>query len=76
MCNDAEQYRRHWASLTDRSPREVYVPKALQDTSAPETAEVFVKHRGRTHKITLNVDASAPGWVSGMITGVEEVTPS
>lgn len=30
MLDTAESYRNYWSTLTDRSPREVYVPEALR----------------------------------------------
>lgn len=40
---DAEAYARHWASVTDRAPSDVYIPHALREapweTPGAETPE-------------------------------------
>lgn len=42
MCDDAE-YRAYWATLTDRSEQDVYVPVALREETKEEVGNASVE---------------------------------
>lgn len=78
MCNDADEYRRYWSALTDRSEREVYVPEALRPDPEP-TVPIFVQSGGHTIRVDLADAHVTPGpdgrgqFVSGTVVGTETV---
>lgn len=78
MANDADEYRRYWSAMTDRTPREVYVPEALRDP-VPDTVPVFVQSGGHVLRVDLADAHVVPGpdgrgaAVSGTVAGTEVV---
>lgn len=73
---DANQYRAYWATATGKNPSEIYVPLALRDEppADPESVTMVVSSLGgRKAKVTVDVDASGEGYVSGTVTEIEEV---
>lgn len=37
LHTDAESYVAHWATLTGRSPREIYIPESLRGTGPDDS---------------------------------------
>lgn len=81
MTKDAQEYVNGWASMTGRSPSEVYVPLALREpkeaSSDPGTVVLYGVFRGRKYALTLDVTGPssdlATGRVSGTVREIAEV---
>ena len=52
MRDTEASYRAYWATLTDRSEREVYVPEALREGGASATPEPLTFEEGEVQALS------------------------